>query len=85
MSKLYSTVATNQTTGWHPEPTFRGTFSILSTCLITMALCIWTAVHLNIPEPGQSGFFTRQLQRRLLWLVMGLLAPEIVRSHPATK
>lgn len=36
--------------GWHPEPERRGTFSILSSCVITLALCVWTSIHLNIPE-----------------------------------
>ncbi|KAF1355436.1 hypothetical protein BDV97DRAFT_345548 [Delphinella strobiligena] len=39
---------------WHPEPDYRGTFGILSLCLTTMFLCIWTAVHLNIPEFGKE-------------------------------
>jgi hypothetical protein len=60
---------------WHPEPRHRGTYSVLSTCLVTMSLCIWTAVHLNLPEHKKE---QRQPWRKLGWLVMGLLAPEIV-------
>jgi hypothetical protein len=62
-------------TGWHPEPRLRGTFSILSSCLITMSLCIWTSVHLNVPEHRKEHL---QKYRRLGWMVLGLLAPEIV-------
>jgi hypothetical protein len=60
---------------WHPEPQFRGTFHILSSCLITMSLCIWTLLHLNLP-----GHKRRRLQnlRKLCWMVLGLLAPELV-------
>jgi hypothetical protein len=60
---------------WHSEPTHRGTFSILSSCLITMALCIWTAVHLNLPEHRKE---SQQVYRKILWLVLGLFAPEVV-------
>lgn len=32
-----------------PQPDFRGTFSILTTCFVTLALCTWKIVHLNLP------------------------------------
>jgi hypothetical protein len=60
---------------WHPEATQRGTFGILSSCLITMSLCIWTAVHLNLPEHKKE---SQQVYRKILWLVLGLFAPEVV-------
>jgi hypothetical protein len=60
--------------GWHSEPTYRGTFSILSSCLITMSLCIWTAVHLNLPDHNEGPLWAR----KTLWLFLGLLAPEVV-------
>lgn len=37
------------TLSWEPQPTRRGTFSIISTCLVTLALCTWKIVHLNLP------------------------------------
>lgn len=40
----------NLTASWHPEPTTHSSFTILSSCLITLLLCIWKAVHLNLPE-----------------------------------
>jgi hypothetical protein len=58
------------------EPAQRGTFSILSTCLITLGLCVWAAMHFNIPEHKSKG---RQFRRKVGWLIMGLLAPEMVR------
>jgi hypothetical protein len=60
---------------WHPEATQRGTFGILSSCLITMSLCIWTAVHLNLPEHKKE---SKQVYRKTLWLALGLFAPEVV-------
>lgn len=62
-------------TKWHPEPKFRGTFSILSSCLITMSLCIWTSLHLNLPEHKKGHL---QKYRKLGWMALGLLAPELV-------
>ncbi|CAG8607088.1 5019_t:CDS:1, partial [Scutellospora calospora] len=60
---------------WHAEPKIRGTSSILSSCLITMFLCTWTTIHLNLPEHKKE---SRQVYRKILWLVIGLLAPELV-------
>jgi hypothetical protein len=60
---------------WHPEPQFRGTFHILSSCLITMSLCIWTLLHLNLPRHKQERL---QNFRKLGWMILGLLAPELV-------
>ncbi|KAF8249275.1 hypothetical protein K440DRAFT_598998 [Wilcoxina mikolae CBS 423.85] len=33
---------------WGPEPKGRGTVSIVLPCLITLGLCVWTAIHPNI-------------------------------------
>lgn len=41
--------ARNETV-WQPEPGKRGTYGLLSSCILTMILCLWTAVHPNIPE-----------------------------------
>jgi hypothetical protein len=40
-----------------------------------MALCIWTALHLNLPEHKKE---SHQVYRKILWLTIGLFAPEIV-------
>lgn len=87
MSTFYGTVPENLTVKWQPEPTFRGTYSTLSSCLLTMGLCVWTAVHLNIPEHGHKGFVNPQLRRKFMWLFIGLFAPEVgnEKSHIAVK
>ena len=59
---------------WKPNPSSRGTSNILTTCLITLLLCVWTAVHLNV---HLESFWKSQL-RKVGWLVLALLAPEIV-------
>jgi hypothetical protein len=68
---------TNHTLSWRPEPTTRGTFGLLSSCITTIVLCVWTAVHLNIPEHGRT---SRHVWRKLKWVIIGLTAPEIVRD-----
>lgn len=62
-------------TAWHPEPDRRGTYGLLSSCLFTMALCVWTAVHLNLPEQNNPRM---QSWRKVWWLLLGLFAPELV-------
>ena len=65
----------NSTISWQSDPDFRGTFNILSTCLSTLFICVWSAVHDDIPR-GEQG--VRATLRRVGWLVAGLLAPELL-------
>ena len=41
-----------------------------------MILCVWTSVHLNIP--GHNGGIKQSFLRKPGWLLLALLAPEIV-------
>lgn len=61
---------------WVPEPERRGTFNILSTCLVTLGLCVWTAIHVNVPEHKEG--WVKQLVRKAGWTLMGLVSPEAV-------
>jgi hypothetical protein len=71
---------------WKSEPATRGTFRLLASCLITLSLCVWTAVHLNIAieqPPHEKWSFLRRIRsssayRRTKWVLLGLLAPELV-------
>ena len=79
---LYCGSARNETV-WQPEPQNRGTYGLLSTCTITMILCVWTAVHLNLPEHlgrghGIAYLPPYQTLRKMWWLLLGLFAPELV-------
>ncbi|TGZ78469.1 hypothetical protein EX30DRAFT_343189 [Ascodesmis nigricans] len=68
--------------GWVPEPDGRGTLSIILLCGISLGLCIWTALHLNIepaslklglkPPPGYMG--------KIVWAFVALIAPELVST-----
>ncbi|KAL8790063.1 MAG: hypothetical protein Q9213_000765 [Squamulea squamosa] len=65
----------NITSTWIPEPNGRGTFNLLSSCIVTISLCVYSAIHLNLPQHGR---IWSQFQRKLMWLVIGLIAPELV-------
>ncbi|MCJ1268560.1 hypothetical protein MMC22_008448 [Lobaria immixta] len=60
---------------WQDGPNTRGTWNIISSCVITLCLCLWTALHLNIPEHHGT---ISQGWRKVWWLFIGLLAPEMV-------
>ena len=60
---------------WEPDASTRGTADVLSTCLITLGLCLWSALHLSIPQHGKS---SQQKWYKCGWLVLGLFAPELV-------
>ena len=67
----------NATVSWHEEPDFRGTYSILASCLSTLFVSTWSALHLDIPESGKRGQSpVMRFLDKLGWLVLGLLAPE---------
>ena len=76
MAELFGTVSSNETVNWNPEPTTRGTFGILSTCVITLTLCVWSSVHLNLPGNNPSRYL--KFWRRLGWLICSLIAPEFL-------
>ncbi|KAJ7072989.1 hypothetical protein C8F01DRAFT_1105941 [Mycena amicta] len=60
---------------WIDDGNTRGTYSLVSSCIFTLGLCVWTAIHLNIPEPGSAA---RHFLRKITWLAVGLMAPEVV-------
>lgn len=62
------------TASWKPNPNCRGTFGIISTCVATLLICAWSAVHVDIPSREMST--SKRLVPKLGWLVMGLLAPD---------
>jgi hypothetical protein len=67
--------------GWVSEPDTRGTFGILSACVATTLLCVWTALHLNVPLPSETRWHwygSIRFWRKTFWLFLGLLAPDLV-------
>ncbi|MCJ1270800.1 hypothetical protein MMC22_010697 [Lobaria immixta] len=60
--------------GFISEATYRGTFSILWSCVLTLTACIYSALHLNIPLASQQSL----LWRKVRWAAFALIAPEAV-------
>ena len=64
------------TIGWVSDPDGRGTFTILSSCVLTLSLCVYTAIHLNVRPYHQ-----KELQAWIettKWVIMGVLGPELL-------
>lgn len=76
---FHTVVATNNSTivsGWVDDPDGRGTFTIVSSCVLTLSLCVYTAIHLNVRPHG-----TTELQswvETTKWVIFAILAPELV-------
>ncbi|KAK3986120.1 hypothetical protein QBC44DRAFT_248817 [Cladorrhinum sp. PSN332] len=78
MEDLFGAPYTNQTVVWQREPDSRGTFTLLITSIITLVLCVWTSIHLNLPDPRESKW--TGFRRRLKWITIGLFIPELLVS-----
>ncbi|KAF6836401.1 hypothetical protein CPLU01_03685 [Colletotrichum plurivorum] len=69
--------------GWAPEPDGRGTFGLLCSCVLTLTICVWTALHLNVPA-ARSTVRSRVIER-IKWVLYGIFAPEIVVATAAAQ
>ena len=58
------------------DPNGRGTFSLIISCVLTLTLCVWSALHLNVPSNSQTTLASLMTQCR--WIVTGVYAPELV-------
>ena len=74
-------VLNNTLVHWTEEPATRGTAGILFSCIVSLGLCIWTAVHLNV-EPIESSetriTFVTRVAGKITWAITALIAPELV-------
>lgn len=70
-NKLNTTIAYS----WQAPPDTRGTYSIISSCLLTWGLCMWSAIHLNIPRRSWARW---QWAGKCMWLIWGMFSPEII-------
>jgi len=62
--------------GWISEPSGRGTASLLYTCLITIFLCVWSAMHISIPARHTS--WMKNFFYKVKLAVLAIIAPEAV-------
>lgn len=63
---------------WYSAPNYRGTWDLIVSCVLTLMICVWSALHLNVPVK-QSKLKDRNV-RRLRWILLGIFAPEVVVS-----
>ena len=72
---IWNVQARNETLvqGWQSEPPGRGTWSILWSCLATIFICTWSALHLDVPEDHGAGYL---LFRKIRWMLVAATAPE---------
>jgi hypothetical protein len=59
-----------------PDPSGRGTIGLLTSCTLTLSLCVWTALHLNCYPQGTSTFKKHLMKAG--WAGTALIAPEYV-------
>ena len=64
------------TVGWVQDPNGRGTSGLILSCVLTLGLCVWSAMHLNIPPKGETQF--QYWARSIKWVILGVLIPELV-------
>jgi hypothetical protein len=61
---------------WVAEPSGRGTWGILYSCVFTLVLCVYTAIHLNVPAKNNST--STIWLRKIKWVLIAIFGPEIV-------
>ena len=60
--------------GWVNSPDGRGTIDIIWGCTLTIFLCVWTVLTLNVPAPDTTSWaFTRT---KMKWAIIALFGPE---------
>ncbi|KAK8143876.1 hypothetical protein G3M48_006625 [Beauveria asiatica] len=72
---------TDEAVGWQAGSCYRGTWSIISSCLTTIIACTWTVQHLNIP--GKTDDTKTKTGRKLKWMVITVLFPELILIQAA--
>ena len=66
----------NDYVGYVRDPDGRGTASLIISCLLTLVLCVWSALHLNVPQDSATAF--QNLFKNIRWIITGVYAPELV-------
>lgn len=65
-----------ETVGWQSDPNGRGTFTLVSSCVLTLTICVYSAMHLNVPPHSESTF--QFWLRNIKWVLLGIFGPELV-------
>lgn len=73
--------STSTVHGWVDQPDNRGTMDIIWSCFLTIFLCTWTSLHLNVPASKEGHW--RPVLRKFRWMVFTILGPEFVVAFAA--
>ncbi|KAI5841987.1 hypothetical protein DFP73DRAFT_454743, partial [Morchella snyderi] len=57
------------------EPDTRGSMTIVTTCIVTLGLCVWTSIHVNV-QIDRLSFY--RLRRKVATSVKALIFPNLV-------
>jgi hypothetical protein len=60
---------------WATTPNIRSTASLLWTCVLTLCVCVFTVIHINVPLPNEPQAF--HFLRKTKWAVFAIVAPEL--------
>ena len=73
---LSTVAAESKQVSFVKDPDGRGTISLVMSCLLTLLLCVWQALHLNVPKRGDTAW--GKFVTNLVWITIGIYAPELV-------
>ncbi|KAI1177873.1 hypothetical protein F4777DRAFT_167834 [Nemania sp. FL0916] len=59
---------------WATTSNVRGTSDLLWTSVLTLSLCVYTVIHVNIPPPGEKPW--RFYRRKMIFMLVAILAPD---------
>lgn len=76
---VFNASSNGRVSHWVSQPTYRGTWDILWTCLATVFICTYTLLCLNLPAPHDT--LPILIRRRILWMFLAVVAPEIVLTY----
>lgn len=68
-------------TGWISQPAGRGTIDILQSCSLTIFLCAWSVLFLNVPAERESRWDF--LKSKVRWMVFAIVFPEVLTAIAA--
>ena len=69
-----STTPGDPTYLWLGEPRQRGTFGIVTLCITTLTICVWSTIHYNVPTKRLP--LTRRIFTQVRWMLGALFVPE---------
>ena len=69
------------TAGWVSQPNARGTLDIVQSCVLTIFLCSWSVLCLNIPERHDNRW--NFLRVKINWMTFTIFFPEVVVAFAA--